>query len=89
MPQGVTGFERTYPHIARWVQSYGWIEIGTYQHYTSVYLLPYTKNSAPTDSRELSSRAMACQGFTGIACVMVIHYYLQFSFYYNTKIANQ
>ncbi len=47
------------------------------------------KNSAPTDSRELSSRAMACQGFTGIACVMVIHYYLQFSFYYNTKIANQ
>ncbi len=28
MPQGATGFEQTYPNIARWVQSYGWIEIG-------------------------------------------------------------
>jgi hypothetical protein len=28
MPQETTGFEHTYPHIARWVQSYGWIEIG-------------------------------------------------------------
>jgi hypothetical protein len=28
MPQGVTGFERTYSHIARWVQSYGWIAMG-------------------------------------------------------------
>ena len=28
MPQGATGFEHTYPNIARWVQSYGWIEIG-------------------------------------------------------------
>ena len=33
MPQGVTGFERTYPHIARWVQSYGWIEMGA-DHYS-------------------------------------------------------
>ena len=28
MPQGATGFEHTYPSIARWVQSYGWIEMG-------------------------------------------------------------
>jgi hypothetical protein len=28
MPQGASGFEQMYPHIARWVQSYGWIEIG-------------------------------------------------------------
>jgi hypothetical protein len=28
MPQGATGFEHMYPHITRWVQSYGWIEIG-------------------------------------------------------------
>ncbi len=28
MPQGATGFEQMYPNIARWVQSYGWIEIG-------------------------------------------------------------
>jgi hypothetical protein len=33
MPQGATGFERTYPHIARWVQSYGWIEMGA-DHYS-------------------------------------------------------
>ena len=33
MPQGVTEFERTYPHIARWVQSYGWIEMGA-DHYS-------------------------------------------------------
>ena len=25
---GATGFEQTYPNIARWVKSYGWIEIG-------------------------------------------------------------
>ena len=28
MPQGATGFEHMYPNIARWVQSYGWIEMG-------------------------------------------------------------
>ncbi len=28
MPGGASGFEQTYPNIARWVQSYGWIEIG-------------------------------------------------------------
>jgi hypothetical protein len=28
MPQGATGFEHMYPNITRWVQSYGWIEIG-------------------------------------------------------------
>ena len=28
MPQGATGFEQMYPNIARWVQCYGWIEIG-------------------------------------------------------------
>jgi hypothetical protein len=28
MPQEATGFEHTYPNIARWVQSYGWIEMG-------------------------------------------------------------
>ena len=28
MPQGATGSEHMYPNIARWVQSYGWIEIG-------------------------------------------------------------
>ena len=33
MPQEVTGFERIYPHIARWVQSYGWIEMGA-DHYS-------------------------------------------------------
>ena len=33
MPQGATGFEHTYPHIARWVQSYGWIEMGA-DHYS-------------------------------------------------------
>ena len=33
MPQGVIGCERTYPHIARWVQSYGWIEMGA-DHYS-------------------------------------------------------
>jgi hypothetical protein len=26
--QQSTGFTNLYPHIARWVQSYGWIEIG-------------------------------------------------------------
>ena len=27
-------FERLYPHIARWVQAYGWIELGSgdYSH---------------------------------------------------------
>ena len=33
MPQGATGFEQSYPHIARWVQSYGWIEMGA-DHYS-------------------------------------------------------
>jgi hypothetical protein len=28
MPQGASGFEQMYPNIARWVQSYGWIEMG-------------------------------------------------------------
>ena len=28
MPQGATGFEQMYPHIARWVQSSGWMEMG-------------------------------------------------------------
>jgi len=28
MSQGATSFEHTYPNIARWVQSYGWIEMG-------------------------------------------------------------
>lgn len=28
MPKKPTGFEQMYPHIARWVTSYGWIEIG-------------------------------------------------------------
>ena len=28
MPQGATGFEHMYPNITRWVQSYGWIEMG-------------------------------------------------------------
>jgi hypothetical protein len=28
MPKKPTGFEHLYPHIARWVTSYGWIEIG-------------------------------------------------------------
>ena len=27
-PERPTGFEHMYPNIARWVQSYGWIEIG-------------------------------------------------------------
>lgn len=27
-PKRPTGFEQLYPNIARWVQSYGWIEIG-------------------------------------------------------------
>ncbi len=30
---GASGFEQTYPNIARWVQSYGWIEIGS-DHYS-------------------------------------------------------
>ncbi len=31
---GASEFEHTYPHIARWVRSYGWIEIGAdlYSH---------------------------------------------------------
>jgi hypothetical protein len=33
MPVGSTGFTHLYPHIARWVQSYGWIEIGA-DHYS-------------------------------------------------------
>jgi hypothetical protein len=28
MPTEATGFEKLYPNIARWVKSYGWIEIG-------------------------------------------------------------
>jgi hypothetical protein len=28
MPEGAAGFETLYPNIARWVRSYGWIEIG-------------------------------------------------------------
>ena len=28
MPQGASSFEHMYPNIARWVQSYGWIEMG-------------------------------------------------------------
>jgi len=27
-PKKPTGFEQMYPNIARWVTSYGWIEIG-------------------------------------------------------------
>ncbi len=33
MPQGATGFEHMYPNIARWVQSYGWMEMGA-DHYS-------------------------------------------------------
>ena len=33
MPQGASGFEHMYPNIARWVQSYGWIEMGA-DHYS-------------------------------------------------------
>lgn len=33
MPEGATSFEHLYPHIARWVQSYGWIEMGA-DHYS-------------------------------------------------------
>ena len=33
MPQGATSFEQMYPNIARWVQSYGWIEMGA-DHYS-------------------------------------------------------
>jgi hypothetical protein len=30
-------FERLYPHIARWVQAYGWIEIG-YDDYSRSFV---------------------------------------------------
>lgn len=32
MSEGATGCEQIYPHIARWVRSYGWIEIGHDDH---------------------------------------------------------
>jgi len=28
MPNKATRFEQMYPHIAKWVSSYGWVEIG-------------------------------------------------------------
>jgi hypothetical protein len=36
MPVRATGFENIYPHITRWVQSYGWIEIGADQYRSSL-----------------------------------------------------
>lgn len=36
MPVRATGFAHLYPNITRWVQSYGWIEIGADQYRSSL-----------------------------------------------------
>lgn len=36
MPKQPRGFAQLYPHIAEWVQSYGWIEIGADHYSTSL-----------------------------------------------------
>ena len=35
MPKKSTPFEDTYPSIAQWVESYGWLEIGQDENSTS------------------------------------------------------
>jgi hypothetical protein len=51
MPQGTTGFERTYPHIARWVQSYGWIEMGA-DHYSRSLVRALDEGGMVWESKE-------------------------------------
>jgi hypothetical protein len=51
MPQGATGFEQSYPHIARWVQSYGWIEMGA-DHYSRSLVRALDEGGMVWESKE-------------------------------------
>jgi hypothetical protein len=46
-----TGFEQIYPHIARWVKSYGWIEIGA-DHYSQSLVRAYDEGSTVWESKD-------------------------------------
>jgi hypothetical protein len=45
-----TGFAHLYPNIARWVQSYGWIEIGA-DHYSRSLVRAYDEGSTVWESQ--------------------------------------
>lgn len=51
MPAGATGFEQLYPHIARWVKSYGWIEIGA-DLYSRSLVRAFDEGSTVWESKE-------------------------------------
>jgi hypothetical protein len=51
MSARATGFEQIYPNIARWVKSYGWIEIGS-DLYSQSLLRAYDEGSTVWESRE-------------------------------------
>lgn len=51
MPQGATGFEHMYPHITRWVQSYGWIEMGA-DHYSRSLVRALDEGGMVWESKE-------------------------------------
>jgi hypothetical protein len=51
MPQGASGFEQMYPNIARWVQSYGWIEMGA-DHYSRSLVRALDEGGMVWESKE-------------------------------------
>ena len=50
-PKKPTGFEHMYPHIARWVQSYGWIEIGA-DHYSRSLVRAFDEGGTVWESKD-------------------------------------
>lgn len=50
-PTKPTGFEQMYPHIARWVTSYGWIEIGA-DLYSRSLVRAYDEGSTVWESKD-------------------------------------
>lgn len=50
-PKKPTGFEQMYPHIARWVTSHGWIEIGA-DHYSQSLLRAFDEGGTVWESSD-------------------------------------
>ena len=51
MPKRPSGFEQIYPNIARWVTSYGWIEIGS-DLYSSSLVRAFDEGSTVWESND-------------------------------------
>lgn len=68
MSPKTTGFEQTYTHTARWVKSYGWIEIGA-DHYSTSLVRALNEGGLVWESKEddtsLNETLNALESFFG------------------------